>query len=70
MSDCERDVESMEDRADSTDKRVVRYDGGRPATGQCGQTRQAGIVALGEPHPSQREQAVFRGKETLRKISR
>lgn len=68
--DCESDVKSMTERADSTRKEVVDYDGGREGTGQMGQTRPSGIVARGVTNSRESEQAVFRGKETLRKLNR
>lgn len=66
MSDCSRDVESMEEHADSTRKEVVRYDGGRPGTGQVGQTRPSGIVAVGDRNKDDRV-ATFKGTENLRR---
>jgi hypothetical protein len=70
MSDCERDLESMENRADSSNIEVVRYHSERGGDGRFDETRPGGVVASAERNPRESEQACFRGKETLRKISR
>lgn len=64
-----RDVESYEERADSTYKAVVDFDGYREGTGQAGQTRPAGIVARGVTNPRARDQATFRGNSLVRKAN-
>ena len=57
------------ERKPATEITVNRYHGDVPGTGQCGQTRQAGIVALGKPDGRESGLATFKGRENLRRAN-
>jgi hypothetical protein len=57
------------ERQSANEITVNRYAQERPGTGQAGQTRQSGVMALGVPNPREREQACFRGKELIRRTN-
>jgi hypothetical protein len=57
------------ERKQATEIIVNRYHHDTPGSGQCGQTRQAGVVANGKPDGRESGLSTFKGRENLRRAN-